>query len=314
LTLEEKVAAVRGDLFVLRSYSPQNTIGGGRVLNPLPPGKRRKTERQLALLRQLEQDEQEAAFTAIMKSESRLVWTVEDFVRRTAVTAAEAGEVLARLIQSKTVVPIPQGQGNDYLLSTDLEKLEKDIQHILDEFHRHQPDMEGMNLSSLQGALKPPPPRNVFDFVVQILEKRHILKTSGATASLYDHEIKVDPDRERDGKKLLTWISAQGNVLPRQADLEKQFAEWSSTRLKDLLGLLIQQRLLFRVNREYVIAATTLKEIQEKLQRVLEGTDGLTISEIGEHLGTPRRITVPLMEYLDNIKFTYRAENKRLLN
>jgi len=58
---------------------------------------------------------------------------------------------------------------------------------------------------------------------------------------------------------------------------------------------------------------THIKELQERLKSALTD-EGMTISQIGELFGTPRRITVPLMEYFDSTKLTYRIENIRKLN
>ena len=37
LRLEEPVVVVRGDRFIVRAYSPPDTIGGGLVVDPHPP-------------------------------------------------------------------------------------------------------------------------------------------------------------------------------------------------------------------------------------------------------------------------------------
>ncbi|HEX9080186.1 MAG TPA: selenocysteine-specific translation elongation factor, partial [Desulfuromonadaceae bacterium] len=50
LRLKAPVLLLPGDPFVVRAYSPQATVGGGRVLDPAPPRRRRRSDTAQALL------------------------------------------------------------------------------------------------------------------------------------------------------------------------------------------------------------------------------------------------------------------------
>ena len=112
---------------------------------------------------------------------------------------------------------------------------------------------------------------------------------------------------------LLQWLREQGNQLPRLSDLQKKFPDLAPAKLKELLGIMVQNKQIVRISNEYMGEVTHMKELQERLRSTLTD-DGMTISQIGDLFGIPRRITVPLMEYFDSTKLTYRIGNIRKLN
>ena len=187
------------------------------------------------------------------------------------------------------------------------------LKQVLEDFHSRNPHHNGIGLAHLRTALMPPLTQPLFDGLVQSLVAEQVLVLQDARVALAGHEAQLDSRLEKQVTVLREWLQAQENQLPRLSDLQKKFPDLSAAKLKELLGIMAQNKQIVRINSEYMAEATVIETLKKRLTEALT-KEGMTISQIGELLGIPRRITVPLMEYFDSQKLTYRIDNIRKLN
>ena len=313
LTLEKQVAAIREDRFVIRSYSPQTTIGGGRVLNPLPPGKRKQNPETMAALQDQEAAGRREVLIGLMQGENRPGWNVLDLVARTGSTQRDVAATLNELVQEGLVFRTGKGTNTSFMSARQRQHYLEQVKLVMAEFHRQNPHQPGISLAHLRTALVPPLSQPLFDGLLQLLAAGQVIYLQEARAALAGHEAQLDPRREEIIELLLLWLRAQGNQLPRLSDLQKNFPELAPAKVKELLGIMVQNKQIVRISNEYMAEVSVVEMLLKRLQGALMD-EGMTISQIGELLGIPRRITVPLMEYFDSTKLTYRIGNIRKLN
>jgi selenocysteine-specific elongation factor len=313
LTLEKQVAAIREDRFVIRSYSPQATIGGGRVLNPLPAGKRKQNQASMETLRELEAAGRRDVLTGLMQTEKRAGWSVQDLVARTGDVPRDVASALNELVQEEQIFRSGKGAGALFLSMELWHNYQQQIKQVLYDFHQQNTHQPGISLAHLRKALVPPLSQILFDGLLQSLAESDELFMQEGKAALPGHEAQLDGRLEERVEMLLQWLREQGNQLPRLSDLQKKFPDLAPAKLKELLGIMVQNKQIVRISNEYMGEVTHMKELQERLKSTLTD-DGMTISQIGDLFGIPRRITVPLMEYFDSTKLTYRIGNIRKLN
>lgn len=91
LSLQDPLPLQRGDRFVLRDAGKVMTLGGGRILDPLPDQARRKDEGRLQLLRTLADAEPEEALVALVEAHDEL--DVEQALFRSGATSVPPGIV-----------------------------------------------------------------------------------------------------------------------------------------------------------------------------------------------------------------------------
>jgi selenocysteine-specific elongation factor len=313
LTLEKQVAAIREDRFVIRSYSPQATIGGGRVLNPLPAGKRKQNQASMETLRELEAAGRRDVLTGLMQAEKRAGWSVQDLVARTGDVPRDVASALNELVQEEQIFRSGKGAGALFLSMELWHNYRQQIKQVLSDFHQQNTHQPGISLAHLRKALVPPLSQPLFDGLLQSMAETGALFLQEGRAALQGHEAQLDVRLEENVELLLQWLREQGNQLPRLSDLQKNFPDLSPAKVKELLGIMVQNKQIVRISNEYMGEVTHMKKLHERLKGALTD-EGMTISQIGELLGTPRRITVPLMEYFDSVKLTYRIGNIRKLN
>ncbi len=313
LTLEKQVAAIREDRFVIRSYSPQVTIGGGRVLNPLPSGKRKQNQASMETLRELEAAGRRDVLIGLMQAEKRAGWSVQDLVARTGDVPRDVASALNELVQEEKIFRSGKGAGALFLSMELWHNYRQQIKQVLSDFHQQSTHQPGISLAHLRKALVPPLSQSLFDGLLQSLAETGALFLQDGRAALTGHEAQLDVRLEEKVEMLLQWLREQGNQLSRLNDLQQNFPDLAPAKVKELLGIMVQNNQIVRISNEYMGEVTHMKELQERLKSALK-EEGMTISQIGELFGTPRRITVPLMEYFDSTKLTYRIGNIRKLN
>ena len=97
LRLEEELAVRRGDKFVVRFYSPMETIGGGVILEPNPTVKRRFREEVIEELKRKESGSSADVIELHVKEHGDTLITLAELAKLTALSADEVKEDVCKL-------------------------------------------------------------------------------------------------------------------------------------------------------------------------------------------------------------------------
>jgi selenocysteine-specific elongation factor len=285
--------------FILRSASPAATLAGGTVLDPETRRERRHTACVLARLAEL--------------ADSDGAGIVAGEVRRAGV----AGVALARLARVAGVSPA-QAAG---LLRADQALLAKEgvamarpalaaLAAVLPRILAPHPD--GLARETL-GGLLPKAGRAVLDEALAGLLAAGAIVREGA-------QLRVPclaqdgcyADRARRTLAALEDALRQAGLCP--PDLDVLAPDLARRRLVDRL---VRQGAVVRApdrvqKRDILFHRDAVAEARRRLATLLAG-DGLPTGEIGAALGISRKFSVPLLEYLDSVRFTRRVAERRVL-
>ena len=97
LRLEEEIAVRRGDKFVVRFYSPMETIGGGVILEPNPGVKKRFQESVIEELRRKESGSSADVIELHAKKHGDTLITLAELAKLTALSVDEVKEDVKEL-------------------------------------------------------------------------------------------------------------------------------------------------------------------------------------------------------------------------
>ena len=89
LRLEEEIAVRRGDKFIIRFYSPMETIGGGEIIEPVPTKRKRYDENLIEELKIKEKGSNTDVIEKIIKEYSKQIPSVGELAKITALSEAE---------------------------------------------------------------------------------------------------------------------------------------------------------------------------------------------------------------------------------
>src|SRR6185503_2045457 len=147
LRLEAPVVAVHGDRFILRSYSPAETIAGGVIVDPFAT-KHRAREMQVALelLHLLMSDDRAAKFEGFVKAAGARGLRPADLAAATGSTNEVLAQVASEVQQDGSVIDA----GGVYLARESLDRLSETVIAELDRHHKREPLARGMLRETLR--------------------------------------------------------------------------------------------------------------------------------------------------------------------
>jgi selenocysteine-specific elongation factor len=306
--LEGPLVALPGDRFVIRSYSPIVTIGGGTLLDVAPPRFKRKAPALLAHLRLLERGTPEEV--------------VEEHVRQMGPGGVRVSAMLGRVPfgpeRTRALLDALQGKGR--VVGIDREwfvhreshdRIRKHAVDALVAFHRAYPLRPGMSREELRGRAGGVDEK-VFGSVLASLEVEGQVRAERDKVRLSAHEVRLDPDQQRLVDRLeQDFLAAE--AAPPSPEEALARAGVSGDEEHELFQVLVEARKLVRVKESLFFHARALDAIQDKLVSLLRDRKEIGPADIKDLLGISRKYAIPLLEYFDTRRVTARVGERRVL-
>ena len=300
LVLESPLVARGGDRFVLRSFSPVTTIGGGVVLDPHPPAGSRLPQRRLAFSQ-----------TPV----ERLAAWVEE----AGIGGLRHGDLpvgLGILPNDVSGVIAAAGKGvltcGDWLVWRSAAAAEAErLGALVAEHHEQHPLDPGMSLQALRGseALRRVP-EPIIDTVIDLGVRKGLLEASGGVARRPGWSASLDRGASDARTAIASRIAAAEWQVPTVAELEREFA---GAPVRALLAHLAREGGVEQVDQERFAAPAALAGFRNRLEVVLGELGQATPSELREQLGLTRKYLIPLLEWADRRGVTERRGDVRVL-
>ena len=310
LRLEAPAVAAPSDRYVLRSYSPVQTIGGGMILNTLPAKHRRYRPQIVDQLTILRDGETADAITVHLANAAAAGLRWSELLLRSALDEATLRGIVDALLQQGAAVAVE----NDPPWLLHREQYDQARQHILDlvgAFHRDNPLKPAMFTEELRSKL-PRMPEKVFTALAQDLSADNLLEVSRDKVKLTGHTVDLSPERQAVADALeRVYLDARRQPPSADEALEAQKLTRASDR--DMLQVLVDQDKLVRLKGDLFYHRSVLDHIEEQLRSQLAQQGELTAGEFRDLLQISRKYAIPLLEYFDNQRITVRMGDKRVL-
>jgi selenocysteine-specific elongation factor len=306
--LEAPLVALPGDRFVVRSYSPIVTIGGGALLDVDPGRVRAKAPARVAHLRTLESGTPEQV--------------VEEHVRYAGVGGVRLGALAARLpfgaVRGRALLEALVAAGRVvavdrewYLHADAVARLRGLILGALEQFHRAQPLRPGMSREELRGRGGGADDR-VFAHVLAALDAEGAVRVDRDKVRLGSHAVRLSPEQQAVVERVEREFR-EAEASPPSAAEALGRAGLRGDEEHDLFQVLLESRRLVRVKESLFFHADALDTIQDKLVALLRERKEIGPGDIKDLLGISRKYAIPLLEFFDNRRVTARVGERRVL-
>ena len=302
LRLEEEIALRRGDKFVVRFYSPMETIGGGIVLEPNPKKKKRFDKDAIEELQRKESGSSEDVIELHVKSHEETMITVTELAKLTALSMEEVTEDVQSLEQ-QGIVKVFRMKKDTYVWHTIHEQnMRHRLTEALCDYHETYPYRYGMKKAEIHMTYMKKVKLNVFDLYVEMLSEEGALKRHQEFLQLPEFEVRKDAAYE----KVLKTVQKQFEKA--QFDFQR-FSEFSFGNIKreeveDIMLLLIDEDIVVKITEDIYTLKSIIEKAKEVIQNRLKENPLITIAEVRDLLGTSRKSAKPILEYMDSIKVT----------
>lgn len=309
--LETPTAAFYKDRFIIRTFSPLNTIGGGDVLDVAPPRHKRFDAAALAGIRRFEGPLEEA---------------VEQLLRKTADktrTAAEASmalwtglknvqDAIQKLVDAGRLKKIPCEKELRYTAADVWPPLTQKALAAVKKYFADNPHRQVMPLadlhSSLSGAADEPMFRAVLDELAA--SGAVIRKESGLTVPGF--EARLESKDQELADRVETIFRKAGFEPPLEEDVCREL-RLPLNQFRKVLGTLLQQGKLVRLDLKVIYHRTAFEKAKASVLEFLRMKRSITISETKDVLRVSRKYACAVLEYLDKIQVTRRSGDAHVM-
>ena len=312
IRLEEKMAARRGDKYVIRSYSPMVTIGGGTILDPNPKKSKAGDIKVIEELKLKEQGTPEEIVDQVLKATSNNYPKLDDLIKTVGKGIVGLEDILETLSEKGKIKIFNQTDGNVYVHITYIDKLKQQALEILDEYHKNNPLKAGISKEEFKTRLVGKTVKQrLYDDIIKVLSEDTI-KVGTKFVSRKDFEIKFDRRQEQIKNEILTKMKEAAYQPPKPLDIVKSYGR-EEKAAKMVFDALFEAEVFVKVSSDIFILKEYLDDAREKVVNFLKENGEITASEFRDMVSTSRKYAVPILEYFDSEKITKRIEDKRVL-
>lgn len=302
LRLEEEIAVKRGDRFVVRFYSPMETIGGGIVLEPNPVRKKRFDAQAIEELKKKESGSFGDVMELQIKEHGDTMITLAELAKVMAHSVDELKEYLEELEESGTIFVFPMKK-DTYLWHRDSEfAVRQKIEETLQKYHSEHPYRYGMKKAEIHNTFLKKIKPNIFDAYIERMTGENVYGRREEYLSLPGYEVPKDAMYLQTEKLIEDTFEKAGYDFVRFSEID--FGKIPRQTAEDVVLMMIDEGKVLRINEEMFTMKHLMDEAKEKIQNHLKEENLITIAQVRDMFSTSRKSAKPILEYMDSIKVT----------
>jgi len=305
IRLESPVVAARGDRFILRRYSPLETIAGGRVVDAQPE-KHAVTSRDAALrIEALRAGDSVAAAIQFVAEAGAAGLPEADLARRLGLDAEATGDVAA----AASLLAVSK-RPTIFIAPDVSDSLARRLQEELARFQKKHPLLDGMPKSELREKTASRAPQEVFEWVLARLVAEGGLRSVKELVATADHSIQMSPE-ESEARELLVAEYRASGYRPKNLSEVAANGKRDVRLLERVQRVLLKDGTLVQIADGMVFHRDVLAELKETIRGTKAERDTIDVSFFKEMAGVTRKHAIPLLEWLDRERVTVRSGNER---
>jgi selenocysteine-specific elongation factor len=311
VVLESPIVAMARDRFVIRSYSPVSTIGGGMIVDPLPKKHKRNSEKvnhEIDLLH--DSTDTERAVIIIERSGIEGI-AISELEMRTGIHQNILKDILGTLSSKKQVVVLDVDESRIISFSI-YQNLQGRILLEMRAYHERYPLKEGISKEELRSTAGQFARPRLFNMAVRELEKRGAIVVERENIRLSGHRVDLKGELEDMRSKIAQIYIDAGLTPPSIKELMEKFAGQRSLA-ESVINVMLKEGSLIKINEDLYFHKEVLTRLREDYKSLLVRDGKATPASMKELTGLSRKFIIPLMEYFDITKLTIRAGDHRIL-
>jgi selenocysteine-specific elongation factor len=311
IRFDTPICVMRGDRFVLRLYSPVQTIGGGVIIHPLAPKRKRFKKEVVQDMQRLGKADdinclsihiQKSGFSGITLTRLKQCSALEDTI---------IDQHLKHLIEKQQVFVLDLAPAR-YVHHETCEHLKSVILDKLQHYHQKMPHRTGMPRQELKSRLPDTMSQVLFLKILDDLIASQHLETQQEIVYMRNHRPALTPEMEQ--MKHSVYQTIQKNQLspPLLKELAQEF-QTETSNMATLLAFLENEGAIIRITQDMAVSTQVMKDFTDRLIDYLKANDTITTKDFKNMIAVSRKYAIPLIEYCDRTKITLRVGDVRKL-
>jgi selenocysteine-specific elongation factor len=311
LVLEGKTLCLPGDHFIIRSYSPITTIGGGIILDNLPSRHHGRKVSIVERLKILEKGELESSIIAFIEDAGAEGIEEKELIAHSGIELDTLTSIVKKL-EEQDKIKIISKQPLKLLSFALFRSLCAKVLQEIEKFHQNNPFKKGMPKEELRAKVFRHTNQAMMDILFDSLRSEGKIGVLRENITLAGYKIELSPEDEKI-KNELEKLFIQGALAPPETEDAFKKCKGERKKVETIFNLLIDQGVLIKISSSYIIHSTVLEELKTKLKDFAAKKEKINVSEFKELTNTTRKYAIPLLEYLDRQKITRRSGDERVI-
>jgi selenocysteine-specific elongation factor len=311
--LEEEAVVARGDHYIIRSYSPVTTIGGGTVIEPYAKKHKRFQEEVIAEMMVKEQGTPAELIEQRLLQDPDRLFLREELAKETGLHDQGVAQALEQLLEARKVQKFQVDQRELVIHCQVLQQYAQWIRDHLERFHQQQPLKTGMPAEELRARLFKTMTSRVFAVLLQYFLDENILSYKEQRVSLPGFTIQLSSEQERIRQALRTAWQENRFSPPTPQDVAKEI-NVSVVEAEKVAEAMLESGEAIRTQPgDIIFAVEAWNDAVQFVRAHLSTHEGLTLAEFRDGLQTSRKYALGLLELMDEKRITRRLGDQRVL-
>ncbi len=311
IRLDTPVTLVKGDRYVIRSYSPVRTIGGGIVLNPIPEKHKRFKTEIIDGLQGLADNGPDAVISFHVNQSGYKGVSFADLKLMTNLPEKELSNTLASLLSGNTLLQTDK-ENKVFIHADNFDALKGEATDCLTRYHTANPLKAGMSKEEFKSRLPSSVSTRLFNLLLVRMTRNESMVLEEDQVRLSTHEVALQVDQEDVKQKILTIYKENRLTPPYFKDLSKTLDIEPKVAM-DVLRLLVEQGHIIKVKEDLYFDNQSIEDLKDRLIDFLKHHGEISTPQFKEMTGASRKYVIPLIEYFDTKNITIRVGDIRKL-
>ncbi len=312
LRLDTPVAVVKGDHYVVRSYSPVRTVGGGQVLNPIPPKHKRFNAEIVQALKGVLASDPETLIGSHIAAAGHAGTCFTDLRLMTNLTDKQLESSLQAMMSARTIIQVDK-ETRSFVHKKSFEAFVQETADHLRAYHKAFPLKSGMLKEELKSKFPADTDVRLFNLVLNQMIRDGAIVQEEKTVRLTTHKVSLAGGEATLRKQMLKIYKDSGLQPPFFRDVAGVLKSEPGPA-KDVLNLLIEEGLIIRTKDDLFFHAEAIADLKQRMVKFFEANADMTPAQFKDMTGgASRKFLIPLLEYFDSKNVTLRVGDVRKL-
>jgi len=307
IVMEKPVVAYKGDPFVIRSYSPVHTIGGGTVIDPNAPHQKRFKE---SVLNELVIKEEGSLYDIILHEIENSAYgqSIGELIKKTGSPEKSIRNELDQLGEDELIIDLA---GNGYMGVRNLELMFEKIAKTIYAYNLKYPLRAGYPKEDLRSRLFGQVSLKLFNSIMKYFNETGRIKLQTNMVSLPGFQPNPGEKDLQAISKIMTAIDKEPFSPPSLEEIQTTL-NFGQNRIDETISYMVDQGQLIKIDESMYFSKAAIDKGQRILSEYFAREKELSLATARDLLNTSRKYALPLIEYFDRIHFTRRVGDSRV--
>ena len=304
IKLESPITATMNDRFIIRTFSPMLTIGGGVVIDNELIGRWKEIKIYLEMIYNKNGDIQ---MDKIIENYSSNPMTLKQAKFKFGISV----ELLLEMIEKNSKINFIHYKNDKWIVTIhQLKNIKNNIVNYLNDFHKNNPYLKGITKEGIRQLLKSND--NFTEYILNVLYKKNVVDKDASFWFIKGHKIILSDDMQDSIDCLIGFLDKEKFTMINSIEL-LQVLNKNEKQIKSILDTSINTNQVIKIEGNIIFTNKYYTKIKASIIKHFNNSDLMSVTDFKDIAKTSRKYAVPLLEFFDKNKITYRDGNNRKL-